>query len=82
MEGDNQILYTNPQERLELNELELFQKAMEVDRGNMYAREKLAQIELRSENYLKAALQFEAILDFIQAEGCYNKARDSPEKFE
>ena len=48
----------------------------------MYAREKLAQIELKGENYLKAALQFEAILDFIQAEGCYEKARDSPEKFE
>lgn len=68
VEGDNQILYTNPQERLELSELELFQKAMEVDRGNMYAREKLAQIELKGENFLKAALQFEAILDFIQAE--------------
>ena len=48
----------------------------------MLAREKLAQLELKNENYLQAAMQFENILDFTQAEECYKKALASPEKFE
>lgn len=48
----------------------------------MSAREKLAELELKNKNFLQAALQFELILDYIQAEDCYKNAEDSAEKFE
>lgn len=48
----------------------------------MFAREKMAQLELKNQNYLQSALQFEIILDITQAEVCYEKASESAEKFE
>ena len=82
---ENQIyvyIEETPVEIPEYNAIELFKKATQVDKGNMFAREKLAQLELKNENYLQAAMQFENILDITQAEGCYKKALDTPEKFE
>jgi len=74
--SENETLCMTSTETDKYSELDLFKFASEVDKGNMFAREKLAYLELQNENYLEAALQFELILDFIQAEFCYGKALD------
>jgi hypothetical protein len=40
----------------EFTELELFKKASQIDKGNIYARRKLAYLEYDKESYLSAAL--------------------------
>ena len=48
----------------------------------MFAREKLAYLEENKGNFLQAALQYEAILGIEEADACYEKAPDGPDKFE
>jgi len=53
---------------LKMTDLELFKEAVKVDRGNLTALRKLADLEFQNEMFLEAALSYEKIKDFLSAD--------------
>jgi len=51
-----------------MTDLELFKEAVKVDRGNLTALRKLADLEFQNEMFLEAALSYEKIKDFLSAD--------------
>lgn len=65
-----------------MTDLELFKEAVKVDRGNLTALRKLADLEFQNEMFLEAALSYEKIKDFLSADQCYEEANAAAESHE
>ena len=65
-----------------MSDLQLFQEAVNIDRGNVTALRKLATLEAKNGNYIAAALVYEKIRDYLETDNCYEQANSSAENYE